>query len=96
MCVCVRVCVCVCVWIYMNMGVYLERELMFADNTDFVARNHQDAQEIITRFSKSAKANGLKINLKKSEVMNQPSPGSHDIWSRYTDSGSGTNPRKQI
>ena len=53
---------------------------MFTDNTVFVGHNHQDAQKIITHFLKSAKVFGLKINLKKTEVMYQPPPlGSHDI-----------------
>ena len=52
---------------------------MFADDTAFVAHNHEDAEEIITRFSKSAKAFGLKINVKKTEFIYQPSPGYHDI-----------------
>ena len=42
---------------------------MFADDTAFAAHNRQDTQEIITRFSRSAKAFGLKLNLKKTEVM---------------------------
>ena len=38
-----------------------------------------NAQEIITHFSKSAKAFVLKINLKKTEIMYQPLQGSHGI-----------------
>ena len=53
--------------------------LIFADNTAFGAHSHQDTQEIITIFSKSAKVFGLKINLKKTWVMFQPLSGSHDI-----------------
>ena len=49
----------------------LIRELMFADNTAFIAHYHQDAQEIITRFAKPAKYFGL-------EMMYQPPPGRHD------------------
>ena len=56
----------------------LIRELMFADDTAFVAHHHQDAQEIITRFAKSAKDFGLKINITKTEMMYQPPPGRHD------------------
>ena len=52
---------------------------MFADDTTFMALNHQDAQEIIICFSKSAKAFRLKINFKKTEVIFQPPIGSHDI-----------------
>jgi len=54
------------------------RELMFADDTAFVAHSHQDAQEIITLFAQAAKSFGLKINIKKTEVVYQSSPGSHD------------------
>ena len=56
----------------------LVRELMFADDTAFVAHTHQDAQEIITLFAQAAKAFGLKINIKKTEVVYQPTPGSQD------------------
>ena len=56
----------------------LIRELMFADDTAFVAHHHQDAQEIITRFAKSAKDFGLKINITKTEMMYQPPPRRHD------------------
>ena len=44
-----------------------------------MAHNQQDAQEIITCFLKSAFAFGLKINLKETDIMYQPSLGSHDI-----------------
>ena len=50
-----------------------------ADDIAFEVHNHQDAQEIITRFSESAKAFGLKIDHKKTEVMYDPFPGFHDI-----------------
>jgi hypothetical protein len=56
----------------------LVRELMFADDTAFVAHTHSDAQDIIRRFACSAKAFGLKINIKKTEMMHQPVPGSND------------------
>jgi len=51
---------------------------MFADDTAFVAHFHQQAQEIITRFAKSAKDFGLKINITKTEMMYQQPPGEHD------------------
>ena len=54
------------------------RELMFADDIAFVAHSHADAQDIITRFADSARIFGLKINIKKTEVMYQPPPGSTD------------------
>ena len=56
----------------------LVRELMFADDTAFVAHSHQDAQEIITLFAQAARTFGLKINIKKTEVVYQPVPGSQD------------------
>ena len=42
----------------------LVREMMFADDTAFVAHSFEDAQEIVTRFSNSAKLFGMKINIK--------------------------------
>lgn len=61
----------------------LIRELMFADDTAFVAHRHHEAQTIITRFADSAKAYGLKINISKTEMMYQPTPndleGGEDI-----------------
>ena len=54
--------------------------LTFADDTTFKAHNLQDAQKIISNFLESVKAFGLKINPQKTEVMYQPSPGSHDIF----------------
>ena len=51
---------------------------MFADDTVFVAQNHDDAQEIASRFSRSLQAFGLKINIKKTEMLYQPAPGSND------------------
>ena len=56
----------------------LVRELMYADDTAFLSHNHQDAQDIITRFTDSAKAFGMKINLNKIKVMYQPPPTSHN------------------
>jgi len=51
---------------------------MFADDTAFVAHYHQQAQEIITRFAKSARDFELKINITKTEMMYQPPPGEPD------------------
>ena len=53
------------------------RELMFADDTAFVAHSFEDAQDIVTQFSNSAEQFGLKINIKKTEMMYQPIPGSN-------------------
>ena len=56
----------------------LVRELMFADDTAFVAHSHEDMQAIVTRFASAAKAFGLQVNIKKTEMMFQPSPGTDD------------------
>ena len=56
----------------------LVRELIFADDTAFVAHIPQNAQEIINRISKSVRTFGLKINQKETQVMYQLPPGSHD------------------
>ena len=54
-------------------------KLMFTDEATFVADNHQNEQEIITRFSKSTKIFGLKLNLNKIEIIYRTLPGSHYI-----------------
>ena len=52
---------------------------MFADDTAFVAHNHDDAAvEIVSRFLRSAQAFGLETNIKKMEILYQPAPGSND------------------
>ena len=43
----------------------LVRELMFADDTAFVAHSHEDMQEIVTRVASAEKAFGLQVNIKK-------------------------------
>ena len=53
----------------MPVNLCLQKMLLFADDTVFMTHNHQHAQEMITRFSKSAKVFVLKINLKKTEIM---------------------------
>ena len=53
----------------------LVRELMFADDRAFVAHSIEDMQEIVTRFATASKAFGLKVNIKKMEMMFQPPPG---------------------
>lgn len=52
------------------------RELMFADDTALVAHTLEDMQDIVTAFAKSAHDFGLQINMKKTEVLFQPTPGS--------------------
>ena len=68
----------------------LVHKLIFAANISFAAHNRQNAHEIITCFSKSTKAFGLKINL-KTEVMYPPHPRFY-----YTDREPGSNLMKQI
>ena len=53
-------------------------ELMFTDDTAFIAHSHEDMQEIVTRFAGAAKAFGLQVNIKKTEMMFQPCPGTDD------------------
>ena len=56
----------------------LVHELIFTEDTAFVAQNYQDSQKIITRFSKSAKTSWLKINLKKTKVIYQHRSRTYD------------------
>ena len=58
----------------------LVRELMFADDTAFVAHSHEYMQETVTHFAGAAKAFGLQVNIKKTEMMFQPSPGTDDHY----------------
>ena len=51
---------------------------IIADDCAFIAHSHDDAQEIVSRVSRSAQAFGLKINIKKTEILYQPAPGSDD------------------
>ena len=70
----------------------LIRELMFADDTAFVAHYHLEAQEIITRFARSdKKIFGLKINITKTEMMYQPPPGRHDVGENISIDGENLN-----
>ena len=73
--------------------------LLRADETAFVAHNHQDAQEIIIRVSKSAEAFGQKICRQKTEAI-YASPGISWYYPRYTERErereTGTNPSKKI
>lgn len=53
----------------------LIRDFLYADDCDLVAHTEQDLQNLINCFDKSCKAFGLEMNLKKTEVMLQVSPG---------------------
>ena len=48
-------------------------ELLYADDCDLVTHSEVAMQELVTRFNLIAKAFGLKFNIKKTEVMFQPS-----------------------
>ena len=50
----------------------LVRELLFADDADFVANTEEDMQLIMNIFSRACLAFGLTINLKKTKVMYTP------------------------
>lgn len=53
----------------------LIRELLYADDADFVAHSEKDMQEIMDRFSSACTAFGLTISIKKTKVMFTPPPG---------------------
>jgi hypothetical protein len=53
----------------------LVRELLYADDADFVAHTEEDMQTLMDRFSKACIAFGLTISLKKTKVMFTPAPG---------------------
>ena len=50
----------------------LMRELLFADNSALVAHSAEEMQNIVDAFSNASKKFGLKINIKKTEVLYQP------------------------
>ncbi|KAK3510410.1 hypothetical protein QTP70_005908 [Hemibagrus guttatus] len=50
----------------------LIRELLFADDSALLAHSPQEIQRIINAFSDASKKFGLKINIKKTEVLYQP------------------------
>ena len=52
----------------------LIRELLYADDADFLAHSEADMQIIMNKFSNACDAFGLKISLKKTKVMFTPSP----------------------
>ena len=51
----------------------LVRDLMFADDTALIAHSLEDIQEVTTLFAQAAKTFGLRINMRKTEVLHQPS-----------------------
>ena len=50
----------------------LMRELLFADDSALVAHSTEEMQKIVDAFSDASKKFGLKINIKKTEVLYQP------------------------
>ena len=48
------------------------RELLFADDSALVAHSAEEIQKIVDAFSDASKKFGLKINIKKTEVLYQP------------------------
>ena len=50
----------------------LMRELLFADDSALVAHSAEEMQKIVDAFSNASKRFGLKINIKKTEVLYQP------------------------
>ena len=53
----------------------LVRELLYADDADFVAHTEEDMQRIMDLFSDACDAFGLTISLEKTKVMLTPPPG---------------------
>ena len=50
----------------------LTRELLFVDDSALVAHSAEEMQKIVDAFSNASKMFGLKINIKKTEVLYQP------------------------
>ena len=50
----------------------LVRELLYADDSALVAHSAEEIQRIVDAFSDASKKFGLKINIKKTEVLYQP------------------------
>ena len=47
------------------------RELLFADDSPLIAHSAEEMQKIVDAFSDASKKFGLKINIKKTEVLYQ-------------------------
>ena len=50
----------------------LVRELLYADDSALIAHSAEEIQRIVDAFSYASKKFGLKINIKKTEVLYQP------------------------
>ena len=55
------------------------RELLYVDDSDLVANNAVDMQQIVDRFSSAADMFGLKIHISKPELLYQPPPMSIEL-----------------
>ena len=55
-----------------NTTRILMKELLFADDSALVAHSAEEMQKIVDAFSDASKKFGLKINIKKTEVLYQP------------------------
>ena len=55
-----------------NITRILMRELLFADDSALVAHSAEEMQQIVDAFSNASMKFGLKINVKKTEVLYQP------------------------
>ena len=55
------------------------RDLLFADDCALVAHTTDDMQEMVNYFANAAASFGLQINIKKTEYMFQPAPGTASI-----------------
>lgn len=53
----------------------LLRDLLYADDCALVAHTLEDAQEMVSTFSRASTRYGLTISIRKTEVLHQPLPG---------------------
>ena len=58
----------------------LMRELLFADDSALVAHSAEEMQKIVDAFSDMSKKFGLKINIKKTEMLYQPNSTKTQGW----------------
>ncbi|KAI8481584.1 hypothetical protein Bbelb_406840 [Branchiostoma belcheri] len=55
------------------------RELLYADDSALVAHTLDRIQRLLEKFAEAARAYGMTINIKKTEVLYQPAPGKPHI-----------------
>ena len=58
--------------IYSTSHISERRELLFADDSALAVHSTEEMQKIVDTFSDASKKFGLKINIKKTEVLYQP------------------------